>query len=305
MSLKKKLASVLDSFENDAKGEIWGDWASAPESFVIHMDTANHNIGVYAVETDAKGRPVSQWEMNTQTGHITETKRAKDGSEVQVTHRDVAPASLEIQPAKKEAVVEQKEVAVAVEGPAAPAAGALTGAPDQWEDLEVQRDLAFKIMYFFIVFIIATLGLLYAFFKMTQKSEQEAAMRKGAKAQRERDQESTFMDFLAGRLDEDTNVVNAYAQKQANRFSSQFTSASTPFANLAAESYMAAHEFARKAQGLRKEVNNTCSSNEHRGNSGFGANNLVHLADEERGRFDDLQIDSSTKHPESFPFANL
>jgi hypothetical protein len=35
-------------------------------------------------------------------------------------------------------------------------------------------------MYFFIVFIIATFSLLYAFFRMTQDSAHEAAVRKGA-----------------------------------------------------------------------------------------------------------------------------
>lgn len=71
---------------------------------------------------------------------------------------------------------------------------------DEWNDLEKQRDIAFKIMYFFIVFIIATFSLLYAFFRMTQKQEQEAAVRKGAKARQTNHQES-FMDFLSGHLD--------------------------------------------------------------------------------------------------------
>jgi len=40
--------------------------------------------------------------------------------------------------------------------------------------MEMQRDVAFKIMYFFIVFIIATFGLLYTYFKMSQKAEEDA-----------------------------------------------------------------------------------------------------------------------------------
>lgn len=43
-----------------------------------------------------------------------------------------------------------------------------------WENMEMQRDVAFKIMYFFIVFIIATFGLLYTYFKMSQKVEEDA-----------------------------------------------------------------------------------------------------------------------------------
>jgi len=37
----------------------------------------------------------------------------------------------------------------------------------EWNEMEKQRDVAFKIMYFFIVFIIATFGLLYTYFKMS------------------------------------------------------------------------------------------------------------------------------------------
>lgn len=46
-------------------------------------------IGVFSDDLDTKGRPVIQWEMDKKTGHITETKRAKDGSEVHVTEKDI------------------------------------------------------------------------------------------------------------------------------------------------------------------------------------------------------------------------
>jgi hypothetical protein len=39
--------------------------------------------------------------------------------------------------------------------------------------MEMQRDVAFKIIYFFILFIIATFGLLYAYFKMSKKEQIE------------------------------------------------------------------------------------------------------------------------------------
>jgi len=111
-------------------------------------------------------------------------------------------------------------------------------------------------------------------------------MRKGAaKGQRQGNQEqSTFFDFLAGQMEDENYVVNPYARKTANRASSQFTSASTPFVNLAAQSYDKAKQLAQK---------NTPKT-DHRDNSGFGANNLVHLANEERGRFDnDIENDQA------------
>lgn len=150
-------------------------------------------------------------------------------------------------------------------------------------------------MYFFIVFIIATFSLLYAFFKMTQNQEQEATMRKGVKAQRGRDQETTFFDFLAGQMEDENYVVNPYARKTANRTSSQFTSASTPFVNLAAQSYDKAKQIARKQQNSKAS---TSPGSDHRQNAGFGANNLDHLSNDERGRFDDIEVDNTAKKPD-------
>ena len=42
-----------------------------------------------------------------------------------------------------------------------------------WDSLDMQRDMAFKIVYFFIVFIVATFGLLYAYFQMNKKELEE------------------------------------------------------------------------------------------------------------------------------------
>ena len=86
-------------------------------------------------------------------------------------------------------------------------------------------------------------------------------------------------------MEDENYTVNPYARKTANRASSQFTSASTPFVNLAAQSYDKAKQLAQKKKGDSESVS------DHRDNAGFGANNLVHLSNEERGRFDDMQHD--------------
>lgn len=39
---------------------------------------------------------------------------------------------------------------------------------EEWDDLEMQRDIAFKIMYFFIIFIVMTFGLLYLYFRLNK-----------------------------------------------------------------------------------------------------------------------------------------
>jgi hypothetical protein len=61
--------------------------------------------------------------------------------------------NVEATPAQAEAA-ETKTEESATEGAAAM----------DWDSLDMQRDMAFKIVYFFIVFIVATFGLLYAYF---------------------------------------------------------------------------------------------------------------------------------------------
>jgi len=97
--MKAKLADVMKSFSEPSESkEIWGDFHEehhAPENLTVHIDTANKAVGVFSDDVDAKGRPVMQWEMNTETGHITETKRAVDGTEVQITQKDIDVATLD------------------------------------------------------------------------------------------------------------------------------------------------------------------------------------------------------------------
>lgn len=203
MSLKQKLANILESFADKSENkDIWGDAPEGeahPGNVTLHLDTEHNNVGVYSDDVDAKGRPVQQWEMNTQSGHITETKRTKDGGEVQITQRDVDVTTLNKEQNDKmvqrdsedthEWIAKLEAKSDHSAESAEKAASSSNDVVDEWQDLEKQRDIAFKIMYFFIVFIIATFSLLYAFFRMTQNSEQEAAMRKGiAKGERVRDQ---------------------------------------------------------------------------------------------------------------------
>lgn len=46
-------------------------------------------------------------------------------------------------------------------------------AQQEYDDLDMQRDVAFKIMFFFFAFITTTFGLLYAYYKVSIKKEQE------------------------------------------------------------------------------------------------------------------------------------
>lgn len=84
-------------------------------------------------------------------------------------------------------VVVPAPVAAVAAAPASAADAVTTVASEdavtaEWENLELQRDLAFKIVYFFIFFIVATFGLLYAYFKIDEKEkikEEREARAKG------------------------------------------------------------------------------------------------------------------------------
>lgn len=91
-------------------------------------------------------------------------------------------------------------------------------ASTNWDSLDMQRDMAFKIVYFFIVFIIATFGLLYAYFQMNKKEMEEEEQRNQTKhSVRNKNfgqgQDHTFFDFLAGNVDNESNL---YAKKEEN-----------------------------------------------------------------------------------------
>jgi len=73
-----------------------------------------------------------------------------------------------------------------------------------WEELERQREIAFKIVYFFIGFIIFTFGLLYAYYKVDQKEQEEEKRKKRALgAFYGEATNGSFFDFLAGQMDDE------------------------------------------------------------------------------------------------------
>lgn len=116
-----------------------------------------------------------------------------------------------------------------------------------WEELDAQRDVAFKVMYFFIVFIIGTFGLLFAYFQMSQQQEQEEREKRGE--QKAKGTEHTFFDFLAGQMEDTENYnVNPYARS---------TQPNTSYNDNGSVSV---------------------SINSHRDGSGFGSGNLESLA---------------------------
>ena len=69
----------------------------------------------------------------------------------------------------------------------------------EWAQLEEQRDLAYKIVYFFLIMIVATFGLLYVYYKMDQKEQLKEARHQREKGTFFGDiDKTTNFDFLGG-----------------------------------------------------------------------------------------------------------
>lgn len=150
--------------------------------------------------TDNDGKPLYEWKLDSNLGEISHIKRIplidpktiakveKVESAPVAVPAVPAPASTEVveYPAPVDAaykkVEEPKEV------------GSI-----EFDDLDSQRDLAFKIVYAFIMFILATFGLLYAYYKMDKKEQEQKARENNKVSDR------TFFDFLAGQVDDERN----------------------------------------------------------------------------------------------------
>lgn len=128
--------------------------------------------------------------------HIESTAIPKSAvTEITDTQSTLAPAAVAPAPVAAPVIVDQPlvvEHVTPIESPIDP----------DFDNLEAQRDLAFKIVYFFIMFIIATFGLLYAYFRMDQKEQEKVSREKRAKGTFFGDIDNrTFFDFLAGQVD--------------------------------------------------------------------------------------------------------
>ena len=74
--------------------------------------------------------------------------------------------------------------------------------------------MAFKIVYFFIAFIVMTFVLLYAYYRVDQKEQERERREKQAKGIfYDEPNQNTFFDFLAGQVDDENYLVNPNARK--------------------------------------------------------------------------------------------
>lgn len=102
------------------------------------------------------GKPLLEWSVDTLAGVVSETKRNDDTQISVTTEKQIDPKSLGRDAAKISSNGQFQELSDEKLGD--------DKKIRNFEELDAQRDIAFKVMYFFIVFIIGTFGLLFAYF---------------------------------------------------------------------------------------------------------------------------------------------
>lgn len=68
---------------------------------------------------------------------------------------------------------------------------------------------------------------------------------------------------------------------------------------------IASHQYVKAQRLSNASTNSKKETNDHRDNSGFGANNLEHLSNGERGRFDDINFDNENMKTDFALLANF
>ena len=82
----EQLQAIWDGEFGD---EVGDDGASTPTNFSIHLDTLNHHLEMKSDETDVKDRPLLEFDLDGETGHTVQTKRAQDGSFTYIKEKDI------------------------------------------------------------------------------------------------------------------------------------------------------------------------------------------------------------------------
>ena len=127
-------------------------------------------------------------------------------------------------------------------------------------------------MYFFIIFMLGTFGLIYLFFKNLQSQEQST----NSKTHQKQGASQEFIDIE----DENDMAVNPYKRSTPLAMTSHFTSSSTPFVNLATSTFAQSKRLKNKSctNSLNNSLNTTVlSQRDHTGcrnNGGQLADNL-------------------------------
>ena len=194
--------------------------------FDVNINTSLGGIDVKTTAVNNEGLPLYHWHT-TKDGEVKSDNRETNQTPTQVEPvpiKEVAPTKQPEQttePVKEEAPIAE----VKTEEKSSPLQTIVTSGFEGGfqvdgktyltpEEVEMQRDIAFKIVYFFIAFIIMTFGLLYAYYKVDQKEQEREQREKRTKGIFfDEPNQKTFFDFLAGNLDDENYLTNPNARK--------------------------------------------------------------------------------------------
>ena len=156
------------------------------KKLLVEFDLENDQIKMKSDAVNVNGEALFEWTLDPETGEIMEATREQDASKEKIIERQVNPDSLEnsevvkalekIEAAKPDFINQTAEVTqdtIAANQTTIEESSTEAAAGMDFVALDMQRDMAFKIVYFFIVFIVATFGLLYAYFQMNKKELEE------------------------------------------------------------------------------------------------------------------------------------
>lgn len=136
------------------------------ESFnnvTMMFDTEAGTVSVLSEMMNAREEPMFEWSMTPATGEVVEISRDESGRSEKTIHKDVDPKELNSHTAATNAVRKGGSLSKLLDDPKVLSL--------EWQEAEAQRDIAFKIMYFFIALVIVTFLTLYAYFTIVEKSE--------------------------------------------------------------------------------------------------------------------------------------
>lgn len=191
----------------------------------FNFDVKNRTITARSEDEDKNGKALFEWTVDPKTGSVQEIRRQPDASHERVVEKTIDPKELNKQTFEK-SIEEDKKSSEEFKNAIAEANAQVGGLAStdvlqqEWDEAEAQRDIAFKIMYFFIAFILATFSLLYAYFRMVQQSEMEARMARRNKGLMDdknvplQERETSFADFMTGQFDVNY-IVNPYMRNVA------------------------------------------------------------------------------------------
>ena len=215
LSVSQKLKSLFKDLETqqglhqmwkDVSGEEMSNYLG---SINVQFDVEGQAIVVSSKALNAHGKPVFDYTIDNVEGGVSAVRREHEhqATPIPETKTLAEPAPVAV----------KTPTAVPVAPQPAPVEQPSSSASPDWEELEKQREIAFKIVYFFIFFIIMTFGLLYAYYKADLKEQQEENRKKRAMgAFYGEPTNHTFFDFLAGQMDDENYLVNPHARGAPN-----------------------------------------------------------------------------------------